>query len=91
MFEGNHSVTKVIRISNPTTIDSFCSSNIVDEVCPYSAPEILFRDRVLAECDFYSLGLIAYELMTQSVKEVLFRRQLHHFRSLSRNIQETIS
>jgi serine/threonine protein kinase len=33
---------------------------------PYSAPEILAMDEVVAESDFYSIGLILYEIMKQS-------------------------
>jgi hypothetical protein len=65
---------QLVQFANPAPIDSFCAANAVSEVCPYSAPEILYRDRVTAECDFYSLGLIMYEMMTQNVRDVRFRR-----------------
>ena len=38
---------------------------------PYSAPEVLMMDRVLAESDFYSLGLILYEIMKNKVLNVI--------------------
>lgn len=66
---------QLVQFANPAPIDSFCASNVVAEVCPYSAPEILYRDRVTAECDFYSLGLIMYEMMTQNVRDGGFRRR----------------
>jgi serine/threonine protein kinase len=54
-----------MEIVSPTKIDHFCSSNSASPLCPYSAPEVLFRGKVLTECDFYSLGVIMYEMMTQ--------------------------
>ena len=57
----------MINFTNPSIIDACYSSNAKAEICPYSAPEILYREKILAEADFYSLGLIAYELMTQKV------------------------
>ncbi len=57
-----------MEIFNLAKIDSFYSSNVVSTICPYSAPEILYRGRVLAECDFYSIGVIMYEMMTQEVR-----------------------
>lgn len=48
-------------------IDSFCTVSAVAPICPYSAPEILYRGHVLAESDFYSVGVIIYEMMTHEV------------------------
>lgn len=54
-----------MEMINPTKIDTFFLSSAVYPVCKYSAPEVLYRGKILAECDFYSIGLIMYEMMTQ--------------------------
>lgn len=33
----------------------------------YSSPEVLARNKVRAESDFYTLGTFMYEMMTQKV------------------------
>jgi len=71
--EGNHVSKKLLEIINPVKIDSYCNSCVISKVSPYSAPEILLRDKVYAECDFYSLGIIIYEMMTQDVPLLRFR------------------
>ena len=63
-----------MEMQNPTKIDSYCTSSAVSPVCPYSAPEVLYRGKILAECDFYSIGLLMYEMMTQEVRINTFRR-----------------
>ena len=44
------------------------SNNIIT---PYLAPEILLRETPGFEADFYSLGMIMYELMIGKVKDKL--------------------
>ena len=63
-------------MQNPTKIDSYCTSSAVSPVCPYSAPEVLYRGKILAECDFYSIGLLMYEMMTQEVAINTLRKYL---------------
>jgi hypothetical protein len=33
----------------------------------YSSPEVLAKNKVLAESDYYTLGTMMYEMMTQKV------------------------
>lgn len=60
---------------NPAVIDSYCSVSPVAPICGYSAPEILYRGHVLAESDYYSIGVIIYEMMTQEVVLVIISLQ----------------
>ena len=39
---------KMINFTNPSIIDACYSSNAKAEICPYSAPEILYREKILA-------------------------------------------
>ena len=58
---------KLREMNNPLPIDEFYPSSIEYPINRYSAPEILMMDEVLAESDFYSLGLILYEIMKNKV------------------------
>ena len=37
----------------------------------YAAPEILAKDIALAESDYYTMGIIMYEMMTQKVNNLI--------------------
>lgn len=56
-----------MELVNPLPIDSYYPSNMMIPLNPYVAPEILMMDRVLAESDYYSLGLILYYVMKNKV------------------------
>ena len=56
-----------MEILNPAKADAYYNSCAASQVSPYSAPEILLRHKVHPHCDYYSLGIIIYEMMTQDV------------------------
>ena len=60
---------QLFELINPLPIDSYYPSSMILPLNSYSAPEILLLDRVLAESDYFSLGLIMYYIMKK--KKVL--------------------
>ena len=54
---------KLLELVNPIPIDSYYPSNMIGDLNPYSAPEVIAMDYVRTESDYYSLGLIMYEIM----------------------------
>lgn len=74
-----------MEMPNPAPIDSYCTMSPVAPICPYSAPEILYRGHVLAESDFYSIGVMIYEMMTHEVHAALI--SLHNCHRSSPNVQ----
>ena len=66
---------KLLELVNPIPIDSYYPSNMIADINPYSAPEVIATDYVRTESDYYSLGLILYEIMKQkkAIDETLDR------------------
>ena len=61
---------------NPLPIDEFYPSDMIHPLNKYSAPEVLMMDRVVAESDFYSVGLILYEIMKNKVNLQLSKQAI---------------
>jgi serine/threonine protein kinase len=68
---------KLCELLNPLPIDSYYPSSMIMPLNCYSAPEILLMDRILAESDYYSLGLIMYYIMKNKVIYFLFQPAFH--------------
>lgn len=65
VYDADTHNLRIVELLQLSKTGEFFDCSVVVDGNPYSAPEVLMMDIVQYESDFYSIGVIMYEMMTQ--------------------------